>query len=503
MSTVSTEPVAASNGDAELPVGAEVGEYVVEALLGKGGFGTVYRAAHPVIGKQVAIKVLARKYASDPAVISRFAAEARAVNQIRHRNIIDIFQFSQLADGRHYYVMECLDGEPLDRYLVQHGPMALAEALPILKAIGRALDAAHAKGIAHRDLKPENIFLARDGEGEQFPKLLDFGIAKLFGRELDASSDARFRTATGIPIGTPYYMSPEQCRGKDVDHRTDIYSFGIVAFRMLTGTYPFDGDDYVELLFKQVNEEPPLATVRNPALPAYVADAIAWMMRKDPARRPANLAEATAALAGGVTSASSLRPAITPDALAQTMVPAAATLPPTAPATGKRPTVWIGGALVVVCSAAGAMLLINHTGDRAAPPTGGAAPPNPNVAPGLVTPSAIDRPVTPPASTVSAVTPPPPITLHITGAPAHATATLGGHTIDLPGDLVVPPSSDTAKLVIDAPAYKQKLIELHADKDQDVKVPAMEHVKRAPSSNVVQPEDHMDIAHPSFPKGGH
>jgi hypothetical protein len=104
---------------------------------------------------------------------------------------------------------------------------------------------------------------------------------------------------------------------------------------------------------------------------------------------------------------------------------------------------------------------------------------------------------------VSAVTPPPPITLHITGAPAHATATFGGHTIDLPGDLVVPPSSDTAKLVIDAPAYKQKLIELHADKDQDVKVPAMEHVKRAPSSNVVQPEDHMDIAHPSFPKGGH
>src|SRR3954471_1889114 len=138
MSTVSTEPVSASNGDAELPVGAEVGEYVIEALLGKGGFGTVYRAAHPVIAKQVAIKVLARKYAADPAVIQRFAAEARAVNQIKHRNIIDIFQFSQLADGRHYYVMECLDGEPLDQYLVKHGPMPLVEALPILKAIGRA-----------------------------------------------------------------------------------------------------------------------------------------------------------------------------------------------------------------------------------------------------------------------------------------------------------------------------------------------------------------------------
>jgi serine/threonine-protein kinase len=477
-----------------------VGEYVIEALLGKGGFGTVYRAGHPVIGKQVAIKVLARKYAADPAVIQRFAAEARAVNQIKHRNIIDIFQFSQLADGRHYYVMECLDGEPLDQYLVKHGPMPLVEALPILKAIGRALDAAHAKGIAHRDLKPENIFLARDPDGEQFPKLLDFGIAKLLGPELDAS-DARFRTATGIPIGTPYYMSPEQCRGKDVDHRTDIYSFGIVAFRILTGTYPFDGDDYVELLFKQVNDEPPLATTRNPALPQYVADAIAWMMRKDPTSRPASLAEATAALAGGVPSASSLRPAVTPEAFAQTMAPVSATLPPTtlAAAKGRRPAVWIGGALVLVCSAAGAMLIIGH---GAGDPSTSTSKRNGEPVAGIVAPA--EHAV---ASAVAQPPPPPPptsITLHIVGGPAHATATLAGHTIDVPGDLVVPISHGADKLVIDAPAYKQKIIEIHADKDQDVKVPAMDHVKRVtpPDSNQ-PPVDRMDIAHPSFPKGGH
>src|SRR5215475_3576442 len=116
-------------------------------------------------------------------MVSRFVAEARAVNQIRHRNIIDIFSFGQLADGRHYYVMEYLDGEPLDGYLRAHGRMELDEALPILSAIARALDAAHAKGIAHRDLKPENIFLAHDADGGTFPKLLDFGIAKLLAPE--------------------------------------------------------------------------------------------------------------------------------------------------------------------------------------------------------------------------------------------------------------------------------------------------------------------------------
>ena len=145
-------------------------------------------------------------------MVSRFIAEARAVNQIRHRNIIDIFAFGQLADGRSYYVMELLDGEPLDAHLEQRGGSPLGEALPILRAIARALDAAHAKGIAHRDLKPENIFLvARVRRRALYPKLLDFGIAKLLG---DTRATTRPHDATGAPIGTPHYMSPEQCRGQ-------------------------------------------------------------------------------------------------------------------------------------------------------------------------------------------------------------------------------------------------------------------------------------------------
>ena len=167
-------------------------------------------------------------------MVSRFIAEARAVNQIRHRNIIDIFSFGQLDDGRQYYVMELLDGEPLDALIERDGRLPLAEAIPILRGIARALDAAHAKGIAHRDLKPENVFLGRDPTARVFPKLLDFGIAKLLAPE----DGPKHKTRTGTPIGTPYYMSPEQCRGRDVDHRTDIYSFGVLAYRMLTGVLP-------------------------------------------------------------------------------------------------------------------------------------------------------------------------------------------------------------------------------------------------------------------------
>jgi serine/threonine-protein kinase len=294
VTTVSTTPGPAAIGadDRELAPGQDVGEYRIEGVIGRGGFGTVYGAVQPVIGKRVAIKVLARRYAADQDIVSRFAAEARAVNQIRHRNIIDIFSFGQLPDGRHYYVMEYLDGQPLDGHIRTHGAMPLDEALPVLRAIARALDAAHAKGIAHRDLKPENIFLANDPDGGVFPKLLDFGIAKLMAPE----DNVMHRTGTGVPIGTPYYMSPEQCRGRDVDHRTDIYSFGIVIYRLLTGAFPFEGDDYMDLLFKQVNEEPPPPSSKKPDLPDSVDVAIAWMLQKDRDQRPRTVLEAVNAL---------------------------------------------------------------------------------------------------------------------------------------------------------------------------------------------------------------
>src|SRR4051812_18504844 len=224
-------------------------------------------------------------------MVSRFVSEARAVNQIRHHNIIDIFSFGTLDDGRLYYVMEYLDGEPLDRRLARRGRMALSEAIPVLRAIARALDAAHAKGIAHRDLKAENVFLAVHPDG-LFPKLLDFGIAKLMTREDGLSH----KTRTGAPMGTPHYMSPEQCHGRDVDHRTDSYAFGVLTYLVLTGSYPLSGEDYMTILMRQVHDEPAPASSHQPTLPAEVDRVIAWLMRKDPAARPPALLDAVRAL---------------------------------------------------------------------------------------------------------------------------------------------------------------------------------------------------------------
>ncbi|MDI1434156.1 serine/threonine-protein kinase [Polyangium sorediatum] len=279
--------------------GTIVGEYRIEGKLGEGGFGAVYRAVHPVIGKAAAIKVLSREFSANPQIVSRFVAEARAVNQIRHRNIIDIFSFGVLDDGRQYYVMELLEGLTLDAYLRQRGRIPPADVIPILVKIARALDAAHAAGIAHRDLKPENIFLVYDEDTGLFPKLLDFGIAKLLGD----STGAHHKTRTGMAMGTPLYMSPEQCRGKNVDHRTDIYSFGIVVHELLTGRLPFEAEDTIDLLVKQTSAPAPPMSAVCQNLPAALDAPVLHMLEKDPARRPRTVGEAVEAIAAAARGA--------------------------------------------------------------------------------------------------------------------------------------------------------------------------------------------------------
>jgi eukaryotic-like serine/threonine-protein kinase len=278
--------------DLDLRRGETVGQYVIEGKLGRGTFGDVYRAIQPLIGKQVAIKILSHKYSGDPMIVSRFIAEARAVNQIRHRNIIDIFSFGQLPDGRHYHIMELLAGTALDEHLRAQGRLSPVEAILVLRPIARALDAAHAAGIAHRDLKPANVFLARDEDGKPFPKLLDFGIAKLMTDEVPR----QHQTATGMAVGTPDYMSPEQCQGADVDHRTDVYAFGIMAYQLMTGVLPFVGQNVVDVLVKQMTVQAVPPSKVCPDLPASIDAPIAWMMEKTKEKRPFDLATAMRAL---------------------------------------------------------------------------------------------------------------------------------------------------------------------------------------------------------------
>jgi serine/threonine-protein kinase len=269
--------------DRDLEPGNKVGEYVIQGKLGEGGFGTVYRAVHPLIGKNAAVKVLAREFSSNAEMVSRFMSEARAVNTIQHANIIDIFNFGTLEDGRHYFVMELLEGMSLDVFIAKHAPLDPPLTIEILRGVARALDAAHAKGIVHRDLKPENIFLSFDDEGRPIPKLLDFGVAKLLG---DAGAISGHKTRTGAPVGTPQYMSPEQCLGGDMDERVDVYAFGVVCFEMLTKTPPFGGTSLLELMNQHVSGARPPISERTEKLGKGFDKPLAQTMAIDRGARP-------------------------------------------------------------------------------------------------------------------------------------------------------------------------------------------------------------------------
>jgi serine/threonine-protein kinase len=331
----------------------EVGEYRVLRKIGEGGMGAVYAAVHPVIGKRVAIKVLAPHIAKHPELVRRFVDEARAVNKIGHPNIVDIFSFGWLPDQRHYFAMEYLDGQNLaDR--MKAGPIAVDEARRLLGQICSALEAAHQTGIVHRDLKPDNIWVAQPRHGESFAKLLDFGIAKLLG-----DGDQGAHTVTGAIMGTPAYMAPEQCRGVGVGPRADVYALGVILYEMFTGRTPFVGS-FVELITQHLADIPAPPSRHAPIAPALERLILACM-EKDPAKRPASpaalrqqlelaLAEAPPAAAGHVPSvAEAPRSPVGPIAVVasgDTLAPPPGKTWPGAtlmPARTRLSWAWIGG----------------------------------------------------------------------------------------------------------------------------------------------------------------
>ncbi len=288
------------DAEATLANGTAVGEYEVTGKLGEGGFGTVYRALHPLIGKTAAVKVLSREFSANPEMVSRFVAEARAANTIRHKNIIDIFNFGRLEDGRHYFVMELLDGASFDQFLKEKGALEPPFVLAVMRSVARALTAAHDKGIVHRDLKPDNIFLTFDEDDKPVPKLLDFGIAKLLG---DATAISGHKTRTGAPVGTPHYMAPEQCLGEEVDERVDVYAFGVVCFEALTGEAPFVGKSFLELMNKQTTADRPAVSERLPSRGEFFDEAIQRMMAIEREERPQTIVDAYRLLEDAVADA--------------------------------------------------------------------------------------------------------------------------------------------------------------------------------------------------------
>jgi serine/threonine-protein kinase len=321
-------------------VGAKVGSFMVVRLLGRGGMGTVYLAEHPVIGSKVAIKFLHETLGSEPQTVARFYDEAKAVNLIGHENIVGIYDLNLLPPSRYYYVMEYLDGVTLGT-MEKAGRLGTRLAVDVLLQLCDALQCAHERGVVHRDLKPENVFLVQRRGKAHFVKLVDFGIAKLRG-----AGRVTGRTEAGVIIGTPEYMSPEQCEDGAIDARTDVYALGVMAFEMATGRLPFTSRSVTQLLLSQLQKAPPRPSDLAPVEPRF-EKAILRALEKDPAARfpdMASFAEALRAIPREKRPDPRSRPAAPPPAelvaapaAAPAAAPEAATAPPPPPVVAAVP----------------------------------------------------------------------------------------------------------------------------------------------------------------------
>ncbi len=264
--------------------------YRVEALLGEGGMGFVYRVTHVELDKALAVKVLRSANTRDEEVMARFRREAQSASNIGHEHIVDIIDFGTLPDGSTYFVMECLEGVDLIDTIDAAQRLPEDRAIHIARQVCLALGAAHDAGIVHRDLKPENVFLIQKGDDKDFVKVLDFGIAKVANRP-------NRLTKEGEVLGTPHYMSPEQCAGGDIDHRTDIYSLGVLLYEMVTGHVPHDADTMMGILTKQMYEDALSPTVRVSKLSRELERIIMRALEKKPADRYQTMHELEADLA--------------------------------------------------------------------------------------------------------------------------------------------------------------------------------------------------------------
>jgi diguanylate cyclase (GGDEF)-like protein len=265
------------------------GKYRIERVLGVGGMATVYAAVRLQIGDMAAIKVLSLESKSVPLAVARFQREVRAAARIKHPNVVSIYDFGTLPDGRAYMVMEYITGESLREELKRVGRLVPERAVAIMTSVCAAIHAAHQEGILHRDLKPENIMLARMRDGSEVVKVVDFGVAEL--HEQAATSAMTKLTEYGLMVGTPHYMSPEQCRSEPLDVRSDVYSLGIILYELLTGSVPFNARTVSAVIIQQATEAPRRPRDLNPELSWALEHVVLRALEKDPARRPQTAAE--------------------------------------------------------------------------------------------------------------------------------------------------------------------------------------------------------------------
>lgn len=261
-------------------------KYRLDSRIGSGGMGAVYRATHLLIDRPVAVKVLNPRYVEDEAAQTRFRREARAAGRLQHANAVTVTDFGTTQDGLVYIVMELLEGKTLREVLAHDAPLDVARAVSVMLQISAAVEAAHHAGIIHRDLKPANIFIVQRKDAPPFVKVLDFGIAKLAAEALDDDDDPQTLTQVGAMIGTPRYMSPEQCEASHLTPASDVYSLGIILYEMLTGTTPFNGTSPIAIAIKHSSMPP-----RNPrefvaTIPPELEQVVLHALEKRPENRP-------------------------------------------------------------------------------------------------------------------------------------------------------------------------------------------------------------------------
>ena len=244
------------------------GKYRLDSYLSSGGMGAVFKATHVMLGKPVAVKLIKADLVTSPDMVRRFQREARAATSLTHPNIVAVYDLGQTDDGTLYIAMELVDGSSLKDVIRETGRVDSPRIVDILRQVASALSLAHRHHIIHRDLKPQNVMLTREADGREIAKLLDFGIAKTF------DDKATQLTQTGLAIGTPQYMSPEQAMGREVDGRSDLYSLGVMLYEMLIGEVPFSDPSTPAILVKHMTELPP--PPRGSAAPTARRPASAW-----------------------------------------------------------------------------------------------------------------------------------------------------------------------------------------------------------------------------------
>jgi len=353
------------------------GRYQIIRRIGEGGMGAVYEAKHAIIGKRVAVKVLLEKFLTKSDFVARLLQEARLASAIGHEHIVDVTDFGTTDDGRAFVVMEFLDGESLAQLVMREAPLPVERALRIARQVASALGAAHAKGIVHRDIKPENVYLIQRGDGD-FIKVVDFGISKAVkSTQGDDAPDYRL-THTGLLLGTPLYMSPEQARGEeDLDHRVDVWALGVMLYECLTGEVPFRANNYLGIISQVLTHEaiPPSRLRPELGISEAVETVVMHAMEKDRARRYASMADVEADIDRVLAGDQNVVGA------GMRLVPSTAP-PPGNPARGR---VWVWGAAVVALVIGVAMALARP--DASEPEKAPAAAAAPSAPPGPVAPA--------------------------------------------------------------------------------------------------------------------